>query len=58
MSDIITKSSPVEPNYIFKKPELQYLGLTVVKSLIATDTKDGSACESLQTLEIRIAALD
>ena len=32
--------------------------LTPVNSPSATDTKDGTACESLQSLEIRISALD
>jgi hypothetical protein len=37
---------------------MQDLDFTPVNLSSATDTKDGSACESLQSLEIRITALD
>jgi len=37
---------------------MQDLNFTPVKSPSATDIKDGSACESLQSLEMRITALD
>jgi hypothetical protein len=37
---------------------MQNLDISVVKSPSATDTKDGSAFESLQSLEIRISALN
>jgi hypothetical protein len=37
---------------------MQDLNFTPMNSLSATDTKNGSTCESLQSLEIRIIALD
>ena len=54
------KSSAVESNYVFKilRVQMQDLHFTAVRSPSTTDTKDGSACESLQTLEIRFTALD
>ena len=52
------KSNAVESNYVFKNPQMKDLHFIAVNSLSATDTKDGSACESLQSLEICITALD
>jgi hypothetical protein len=37
---------------------MEDLHFTPVKSLGATFTKDGSPCESLQSLEIRVTELD
>ena len=37
---------------------MQDFDFTAVNSTSATDTKDGSACESVQSREIRITALD
>jgi hypothetical protein len=37
---------------------MQDFNSTPLNSPSAADTKDGSACESLQSLEIRISALD
>ena len=51
-----SKSSAVESNFIFKNPQI--LHYTPVNSPSATDTKDGSECESVQSLEFRIIALD
>jgi predicted CoA-binding protein len=56
--DIITISSSGVSNYVFKKLQMQDLHFTPVNSPSATDTKDESACESLQSLEICIIALD
>ena len=36
---------------------MQHFHFTPVNSPSVTDTKDGSACESLQSLETRISAL-
>jgi hypothetical protein len=56
--DIITYSISDESNHVLKKLQMQDLHFTPVNSPSATDTKDGSACESLQSLEIYITALD
>jgi len=51
------KSNAVESNYVFKKLQMQDLDFTTVKSPSAKGRKDGSTCESLLSLEIRITAL-
>jgi len=52
------KSNAVESNYVFKKLQMQDLDFTTVKSPSAKGTNDGSTCESLLSLDIRITALD
>ena len=51
------KSNTFESNYVFKKLQMGDLDFTAAKSPTATDTKDGSASESLLSMEIRITAL-
>jgi hypothetical protein len=56
--DITAQSISFESNCVFKKLQTQDLNFTVVKSLNETDTNVRSSCESLQSLELHITALD
>jgi len=55
---ITAQTISFESNYVFKKLRMQDVEVTPVNSPIATDKTDGSACESLQSLENHITALD
>jgi hypothetical protein len=46
--DITAHSISVESNYVFKELQMQDFHFTPVISPISTDTKCGTACESLQ----------
>ena len=56
-SDITAQSISFEANYVFKKLQLEDFDFISVNVPCSTDTKDGSACESLKLLEIHITAL-
>ena len=56
--DITAQSISVELNCVFNKLKLQDFESIPVNAPSSTDTKDGCACESLQSLELHFTALD
>ena len=56
--DITAQSISFEAICFFKKLQLEDFDSIPKSALFSTDTKDGSACESLQSLELNITALD